>query len=244
MESNFRGRTQTLRRDGCRLSIRALRVRVAYLQRTEGPRGVLAGALRRVNGLRRRFFTVERYVLYTFDTDVGALPQRLPPIEGLEVVVLESEADVDALATRGFEVLDFHPSCRREWLRRGGVAFCAYVNLELAHIAWVAMRADARGCCDSLPYHVDFERGEANWGGSYTWPRFRGRGIYAYVCGIRLSYLHEKGYSRARDAVAVRNLASMRGQSWWNPTPCMRGRLVRFLGRSTWRESPLERVGR
>ena len=190
--------------------------------------------------MRRALFTVERYVIFSFETDVRALPSRRPDIDGLEVMVLESVDDMRSLASRGFEVPEFHPSLGKEWLRRGGVAFCAYVNRELAHVAWVAMAPGARGCCDGLPYHVDFAHGEANWGGSYTWRRFRGRGIYSYVCGIRLNYLREKGFHSCRDAVQVGNTASMRGQDWWNPTPRATGRLIRFLWWSSWSESDVE----
>lgn len=193
--------------------------------------------------MRRALVTVERYIIFTFETDVRALPSRRPDIDGLEVVVLESVEDMRRLASQGFEVLEFHPAFRKNWLRRGGVAFCAYVNGELAHVAWVAMTPEARGCCDGLPYHVDFAHGEANWGGSYTWRRFRGRGIYSYVCGIRLNFLYQKGFHSCRDAVQVGNTASLRGQGWWNPVPSATGRLVRFLGWSNWREFPLEEVG-
>jgi hypothetical protein len=66
---------------------------------------------------------------------------------------------------------------------------------------------------------------------------FRGRGIYSYVCGIRLKCLREKGFHSCRDAVQVgkRRLNERTGR--WNPTPRGMGRLVRFLWWSSWRES-------
>ena len=212
------------------------RARAAHLLRTEGVRGLVTGAAGHLNEMRRSVLCVERYVIYQFDTDAGCGPLSVPPIDGLEVFVVEREEDLDALAARGFEVPVSHPTFRRGWLRRGGVAFCAYVNRELAHVAWVALTTAARGCCDGLPYHVDFERGEACWGGSYTSRRFRGCGLYTYVCGVRLRYLHEHGWPVCRDAVRVDNVASLKGQGQWNPRPCFGASLVRFLGWTRWRE--------
>jgi hypothetical protein len=215
-----------------------LRARAAHLLRTEGVRGLVTGAAGHVNEVRRSVLCAERYVIYQFDTDTGCGPLRAPRVDGLEVFVVEREEDLHALAARGFEVPVSHPTLRRGWLRCGGVAFCAYVERELAHVAWVALGDAARGCCDGLPYHVDFEHGEACWGGSYTSRRFRGRGLYTYVCGVRLRYLHEHGWSVCRDAVRVDNVASLKGQGWWNPRPCFGASLVRFFRWTRWREYP------
>jgi hypothetical protein len=222
--------------------MRHARARTEYLLKTEGVRGLVMGARRRVRIMRRALFTREDYVVYRFSTDVSSLPQHRPDVDGLDVAVLESETDVTRLVERGYDVPVFHPAVQTRWLQRGGVAFCAFVGQRLAHIAWVALREDARGCCDGLPYLVDFAQGEACWGGSYTWLPFRGLGLYRYVCGIRLRYLHDRGFHSCRDAVAVRNVASQRGQGWWRPHPCVAARYSRFLRWTRWEESPLEAV--
>jgi hypothetical protein len=216
--------------------------RAVHLIRTEGVPGLLSGARGWLSSLRRSIVTAEEYVIYQFDTDTSQRPELRPDIKGLEITVLESEEDMDRLAAHGYEVVESHPSFNRKWLRRGAVAFCAHVNRELAHVGWVAMSEAARGCCDSLPYHVDFEHGEANWGGAYTWRRFRNMGIYAYVCGIRLNYMRAKGYGVCRDAVRRDNAASLRGQGWWHPRPCLSGRYVRFLRWRRWTETTVDGV--
>ncbi len=217
-----------------------LRARAEHLLRTEGVHGLLAGLGRHVRVVRRSVFCVDRYVIYRFDTDASGLAEQPPDIDGLEVVVLERDEDVERLIGEGFDIPPFHPSFRREWLKRGGVAACAFVHRQPAHIGWVALSADAKGCCDGLPYRVDFEHGEACWGGAYTWPPFRGRGLYAYVCGVRLKYMREHGFASCRDAVEVRNVSSLKGQAPWHPGPCLSGRLVRFLKWTSWREQPYE----
>lgn len=218
-----------------------LRARAAYLLRTEGVRGLLASGCRYLASLGLAVFYVERYVVFRFDTDTSAFPVRRPDIDGLEVFVLERVEHVERLAERGFDVTLFDSGRRRRWLQSGGVAFCAYVNRELAHIAWVAMSAAAREFYDELPYDVDFEHGEAWWGGSYTGSWFRGRGIYTYVCGIRLKYVHEHGYHSCRDAVRMDNVASLKGQGGWNPRPRVAGRLVHFFKWTSWEECASQR---
>jgi len=217
-----------------------LRVRTRYLLKTEGLGGLPGAARRLARSLMRSVFCCERYVVYRFDTDVRTDGRRAPNVEGLEVLVLERSDDVERFASLGYDLPAFHPAFRSEWLERGGIAFCALVQRQMAHIAWVALSAGARGCCDALPYHVDFAGGEACWGGSYTWPRFRGLGIYTHVCGLRLRYMHEHGFNRCRDAVRVNNAASLRGQRWWGPMPCLSGRFIRLLNWTRWREEPYE----
>ena len=224
-------------------SMSRLKARAAYLLRTEGVRGLVQGVIRHMHVVRRHVLCVDRYVIYQFDTETGHGARSAPDIDGLEVVVLECEEDLHAPAASGLKAPASHSTFRRSWLRCGGVASCAYVNSELAHVAWVALTAAARGCCDGLPYRVDFEHGEACWGGSYTLRRFRGRGLCTYVCGVRLRYLHEHGFRACRDAVRIDNVASQRGQSWWNPKPCMCGRFTRFLRWTSWRESPYAGAG-
>lgn len=214
-----------------------LRSRSEYLLRTEGARGLAAGVLRHLRAMRRSVLSVERYVIYEFDTHVSGVGKQ-PDIEGLEVVVLEGDEDLDSLVERGFEVPPCHPSFRREWLQRGGVVACAFVQRQLAHVGWLALSAEAKGCCDCLPYDVDFAHGEACWGGAYTWPRYRGRGLYEHVCGVRLTYMREHGFHRCRDAVSVGNTASLKGQAPWHPGPRLSGRLVRIGRWTSWREQP------
>ncbi len=216
-----------------------IRRRVEHLLKTEGIGGLVAGAGRFLRQKGRAAFLAERYHVFEFETECNDTDMCRPGIEGLEVVVFEHQEEVERLiAEGGYEVPVFHPSFRSVWLQRGGVAFLAFVDRQPAHIAWVALSPEARGCCDGLNYRVDFDRGEACWGGSYTWPRFRNRGIYRYMCGFRLKYMQKHGFSRCRDAVRVGNIASLRGQLRWTPMLCATGWFVRLPKWSRWIERP------
>ena len=219
--------------------MRCLRARAEYLLKTEGLRGLLGGARRRLRAVRRSWFTREDYIVYRFETEVASLPSRRPEVAGLDVVVLESLEDVQRLVEQGYDVPLFHSAVQVRWLRRGGVAFCAFVDRRLAHIAWVALREDARGCCDGLPYVVDFAHGEAATGGAWTVPAYRGRGLYRYMFGRELDYLRRNGRTICCNAIGTNNEASQRGQAVYGAETYARARLVRVLAFSRWTEHPV-----
>jgi GNAT superfamily N-acetyltransferase len=216
-----------------------LRARAGYLLRTEGVRGLMAGGFRSLRLLRRKVARYSRFQVFEWDTNRADVDSHRPAIDGLETVVLECDKDFEALSARGFETPVASPLFTPVWLSRGGVAFCAFVDGRLAHIQWVATAPSARGCCDGLPYRVDFAQRETCWGGAYTWPGFRGRGIFTHVCGLRLDYLRERGYRSCWNAVAVSNIRSLRAQAHWNPKLRMTARYVRFLRWKRWTEQPL-----
>ncbi len=217
-----------------------LRERAAYLLRNEGFAGLVAGGGRHARIVARRVARAEKFYVYEFSTARNAQESFKPHIAGLNVVVLESDEDVAGLIRRGFEAPTPHPLFRVSWLLRGAVAFCAYVNGHIAHIQWLAVSASARPCCDGLPYAVDFEHGVACWGRAYTWPAFRGLGIFTYMCGVRLRYLRERGYPACRSAVRVSNQPSLKAQAHWNPTICAVGWSFRLFGWRKWREHRLQ----
>ncbi len=74
------------------------------------------------------------------------------------------------------------------------------------------------------------------FGGAWTFPRFRNRGIYQYVTGLRLKYLRDRGCRICRNATLVDNTPSQRGQRRFRPGVVAAARYVRILGWVSWRE--------
>jgi hypothetical protein len=83
--------------------MRHLKARAAHLLRTEGVRGLLAGAWRRLRGMRRALVTVERYIIFTFEDRCEGASLTPSGYVRPEVMVLESVEDMRRLASRGFE---------------------------------------------------------------------------------------------------------------------------------------------
>jgi len=211
--------------------------RAASLLRTEGTAGLAQGAVRYVRHLAHRVYWQEDFVIYETDTKGYALGLVAPSIDGLEVQVLGSESDVQRLVTEGYEDVRrvVRPAARR--LQHGAVGFCAFVNREVAHVAWVALTQEVQVALDLFPYFVDFDNGEAWWGGSLATGRYRNLGIYRHVMAWRLRYCHELGCHVLVDATEVRNTPSLRSQETYNPRTRAYCRYRRFLRWCRWTES-------
>lgn len=178
-----------------------------------GPSGLIGGLGRLVAMLTKRVFFRADYYVHEFDLMSLDDSYSAAPVDGLEVHIVESSEDACALAERGYEDVRLTVPGAKNCLRAGAVGFCAYVDDGiLAHIAWVGMTRQAKKSFDALDYDVRFDEQEACTGGSWTFPSFRGRGIYRHVMWHRLRYLRDRGCSICRDATEVHNVASMRGQ--------------------------------
>jgi RimJ/RimL family protein N-acetyltransferase len=130
----------------------------------------------------------------------------------------------------------------RHALDRGAVAFCVFVDSEIAHIGWVAMNKEAKNAFDPAPYYVDFANGEACTGGTFTVQKHRGKGLMAYAYCKRFEYLRDKGITTSRNAVAVDNVISLKVHAKFGPEIYARARYIRILRWTYWKEVPLPKV--
>ncbi|MFC2008813.1 hypothetical protein ACFLUT_02025 [Chloroflexota bacterium] len=191
---------------------------------------------------RRQLFLSERFVIYVITTGGYRDGFVAPPVEGLEVHVLQSEQDVEYLVAAGYEDVRRVMRPAGHQLRSGAIGFCAFVKRDVAHIAWVATTADAKLAIDSVPYLVGFADGEACWGGAYTVGRFRGKGLHGHVMEWRLRYCDEHGYRVVVGATNVDNAPSLRNQAKYGPRVRAQGRYRRVLRWSSWTEECQEDV--
>jgi len=162
-----------------------------------------------------------------------------PAVEHLEVRTVESREDVARLVEDGFEAPCVKIRSMERRLAAGAFAVCGFVDGRLAYIGWVATSAQAKQSFDRLPYRVAFDEGEAVTGGAWTAPCFRGLGLYRYMFGRELDYLRVLGRTSCRNAIAVGNIGSQRGQAIYGAEVCARARSVRVLGKRWWSEQPM-----
>ena len=208
--------------------------RGVHLLRSEGVAGLLSGTGRHLTQLLRGIYWSEEFVIYATDTCGYEIGLAEPSVEGLEVYVLHTEADVVRLLAAGYEDVRCIVRPTGSRLSSGAVGFCAFVNRRVAHVAWVAFDAAAKRGFDSLPYDVQFENGEAAWGGALTISSYRNLGLYRYVMAWRMRYCHERGCPVLVDSTSLRNVASLRSQATYNPEIRAIGRYRRFLHWSRW----------
>jgi signal peptidase I len=203
-----------------------------HILRTEGSMALLKRGATflswRVKRLARRAF--EYRVVYLYEHTIKERPETdfLPAMQNYTLKIVATNQEADELAKNGFQDLRKHWRTARQGLEAGGIAFCVFVGRELAHIGWVAMSYKAKNTCDSLPYRVGFSSGEACTGGSWTWPKYRGKGLMKYIYFKRFQYLLEKGIKTSRNAVEVTNIASQKVHARFNPRIYARARYLRL----------------
>ena len=216
-----------------------LRSTAAALLRNEGLRGLTKGVLRFCHTLVKRIAYTGSYYIYRYPIPYVDENRFRPAVGLLEVRTVESVEDVAQLVADGFEDPRAQARLMECALTAGAFAVCAFVDRQFAYIGWVATSANAKRTFDPLPYHVAFDQGEGATGGAWTVPRFRGLGLYRYVFGRELDLLRRKGCTVCCNSITVGNVASQRGQAFYEARVCARARAIRILGFKKWSESPM-----
>jgi hypothetical protein len=206
---------------------------------TEGFKRLLGRSFRYFG---RHIVTYANVYLYEHSLQERNEVDFLPRISDFTFKIVSSNEEAGQLAAvMGCDFRQIFGYARKGF-EKGAVAFCVFINGEIAHIAWVGTSKEAKNTFDPSPYHVDFSIGEACTGGTFTVPKYRGLGLMAYVYFKRFEYLRDKGFNVSRNAVAVDNIVSQKVHAKFSPRIRARARHLRLLGLEFWRETPLERT--
>ncbi len=200
--------------------------RVKRLWSDGGASGLAHGIGRFIGMLVKKAFFWSEYYVHEFDLTALDDTYAAAPMDNLEVHIVESDDDVSRLVKRGYEDCRLTVPGAKRCLSSGAVGLCAYVGGTLAHIAWVGLNEDAKKSFDALAYLVQFDEREGCSGGSWTFPSFRGKGLYRHVMWRRFMYLKEHGCVVCRHATGVHNVPSLRGQAVF---PCRLEGTLRFV---------------
>jgi len=184
-------------------------------------------------------FCYTRYYLYEHTIKEREEADFLPKSRDFTFELVTTTQQAEALVCSGHSFGSHHPNQRRG-LEKGAVAFCFFIDGELANIGYVGMSYEAKNSFDSLPYKVDFSHKQACTGGTWTNPKYRGKGFMIYGYYKRLEYMREIGFSSSRNAVAINNIASLKAHSKFRPEVSATARYLKILGRKYWRETPIK----
>ena len=209
--------------------------RAKHIAATEGWWPLL---LRGFDYFRRRFFTYGNYDIYAYSMEERNEDNFFPKIRDFDFRIVNSNEEADRLAeSLGYDFRHFLVNARRS-LDKGAVAFCIFVDGEIAHIGWVGMSKEAKNSFDRVPYFVDFAHGEACTGGTETILKYRNKGLMAYSYFKRFQYMRDKGITISRNCVATDNVASQKAHAKFNPQITARARYFRLLGITFYQEKP------
>ena len=135
-----------------------------------------------------------------------------PKINNFTFRIVSTNQQADELIGEGFKI-PAHIIDAKYRLENGAMAYCIFVDKELAHIGWVGMTQKAKDILDPIPYHVDFTNNEVCSGDVVTIPKYRGKGLMTYGYFKRLQFLNQIGKRVLRDSVNSDNVASLRVQA-------------------------------
>lgn len=214
----------------------AILKRARDILQTEGLKHLLTRGFAFV---RVQFFDWGDYYLYEYTLKERNEADYLPKIPDFtfKMVIRNEEAD------RLEEIIgsDFRRRFvkARSRLDKGAIAFCVFIEGEIAHIGWVALSEKAHRAVDNLPYKVDFSNNEACTGGTETIPQYRSKGLMTYGYFKRTEYLRGKGIVVSRNAIAKNNIASQKAHAKFNPRCYAEGEYLKLLWWRFWKEKPV-----
>jgi len=186
-------------------------------------------------------FEHRTYYIYLGDTeDILALHEAdfRPKIDAFVFKVVSSNEEADELEAHGYEFRSQVHNARKR-LDSGAVAFCIFVDNELAHIGWVVMTQQAKDSLDEPPYRVDFSNKEGCAAGIWTNPKYRRKGLSSYGYMKRLRYMLDNGIVTDRTAINTLNIPGQEYQTKVSCSICAEGRYLRVLWWKWWKEKPL-----
>jgi hypothetical protein len=184
------------------------------------------------------FFRYDNYYLYEHTIKARNEADFLPKTRDFTFKIVTTTRQADELAAAGIDFGTHHPNERRG-LEKGAVAFCFFIDGELAHLGQVAINEEAKNCFDLLPYRVDFAHKQACTGGTWTHPKYRGRGLMVYGYFKRFEFLREQGMKSSRNGLEAGNIASQKAHAKFGPKVYARARYLKVFGWKSWKETPI-----
>lgn len=164
----------------------------------------------------------------------------MPRMQDFTLEVVSTNQQASELAGSGFEDIRLRfPKAERN-LDNGAIAFCVFHGLEITHICWIALTERAKSGFDHLPYQVYFLDKQACTGGTFTEPKYRGKGLMTYGYFKRFEYLREHGITSSRNAVETSNISSQRVHAKFGPNIYARARYIKILRWRFWKEIPVQ----
>lgn len=190
------------------------------------------------------FFFEEYATVHLYETDIsdslkGKIEADFAPIlQNLTCRVVFSNQEADEMAASGLEFRSYN-SVYREWLDKGAIAYCFFVDKEFAHIVWVATSEEAKKAIDPLPYKVDFANNEVCISEVWTNPKYRGKGLMKYSLFKGSQILKERGILRSRACIPINKMSTQRAAAMFDAKRYAERRYVRILWWKFWREKPI-----
>ncbi len=209
--------------------------RAKYIFQTEGLIPLLRQGFAFLIGY---FFQYGTYYLYEYAVKERNETDFMPRIQNFTFKVFATNQQADKLVADDLDFRSYVINARQR-LDKGAIAFCVFVDRELAYIGWVAMSEEAKKSLTQLPIQVDFSNNEAYTGSIVTNPKYRRMGLTEYVYFKKLQFLKERGRVAVRAVVATNNIAVQQLYARLGSKLYAEARYLKLLWWRLWKEKPL-----
>ena len=162
----------------------------------------------------------------------------MPRIQNFTFKVVATNQQANELAVDGLDFRSYVVNARQR-LDKGAVAFCVFVDGDLAYIGWVAMTEKAKKSLTQLPFQVNFSNYEAYMGGVRVTPKYRRMGLFMYSYFKKLQFIRERGGIAVRLAVATNNIAAQGAYAKLGARRYAEARCLKILWWKFWQEKTL-----
>lgn len=125
------------------------------------------------------------------------------PKVGVNMDIVDSPEGFHKLERRGYSGFELMkgglPRLERK-TGNGSIAFCIFVEKELAHITWASLNERSRNKVDRMPVPIDWDI-EVWTGSSRTIPKYRRKGLYLYAYSE--IFKHSKTIGKLRNKFTI-----------------------------------------
>jgi hypothetical protein len=212
-------------------------IRAKVIFQTEGLISLLSKGFRFL--LPSHHFRYHTYYLYRQTIKERNEADYLPKIQDFTLKTVFTNQQADELAvTMGVDFRSYSHNARLK-LDKGAIAFCIFVENEVANIGWVAMTQEAKDAINPLPYRVFFSDKEACTAGTVTIPKYRRKGLHTYSLFKRYQFLKDKGIIASKNVVFTSNIVSQHVQAKFAAEIIAKIHYLKILKCKFYKEIPL-----
>ncbi|HAG08567.1 MAG TPA: hypothetical protein DCK87_03245, partial [Desulfotomaculum sp.] len=185
------------------------------------------------------FYSRGNYYIYEKPLTKNEKYQFNTKLQNAVIKIISTPEEFEQLVSNGY---DFKMMLFKPKLEKGALAFCAFINKELAHVTWVALNKKTKKEIDYLPFKVAFQNKEACSGASFTNPKFRGKGLLSYIYAVIFPYLAQRGIDKDKYTIKVNNIPSQKAMNKFNHVIIGKGHYLKILWWEFWKEEPVKEL--
>ena len=182
------------------------------------------------------FYSQGSYYIYEKTLTKNERYQFNTKLQNATIKIISTMEEFEQLKSNGY---DFKMMLFKDRLKKGTVAFCAFISKELAHVTWVAFNEKAKREINPLPFKVFFQKREVNTGAAFTDPHFRGKKLHGYIRSHIYNYLSQEGFVKCKYTIDINNISSQKSLAKFNASIIGKGHYLKILWWKFWKEEPI-----